>query len=332
MIDRLLKIMGIESTSGREAELAYYIRDNFKGQNSESELQEVGDGSYNVFIKWGIPKVIYCTHLDTVPPYFPPFIQNEVIYGRGACDAKGQITVMFETCLNLEKEGNKDFGLLLLSGEEVGSKGARIANDLVKNCEYVIVGEPTENKLIRAGKGTKFFEVNITGKNAHSGYPHLGDDAIETMRVFLNSLAELDFPVDPLLGKTTYNISGLSAPNASNVVPDKVSFSIYVRTTFVSDKLAIDKILDLASDKISVKLLGGDAPINFETFGDNETHIVSYGSDAPVLSNLGEKILFGPGSIFHAHTDNEQITIAELNEAVSVLKSIYYKIKKLHIQ
>ncbi|MBK7096806.1 MAG: M20/M25/M40 family metallo-hydrolase [Saprospiraceae bacterium] len=218
MIENLLKLMEIDSTSGMEAGLAFFIRDNFRNDNNTIELQDVGDGTYNVFIRWGIPKVIFCTHLDTVPPYISPKFEGDIIYGRGACDAKGQIASMFEACLELKKEGNSGFGLLLLSGEEVGSKGANIANKLIEGCEYVIVGEPTENKIIRAGKGTKRFEVLISGKSAHSGYPHLGDDAVERFRKFLNELADIDFPHDEKLGETTYNISGINAPNAVNVV------------------------------------------------------------------------------------------------------------------
>ncbi|MGE5355007.1 MAG: M20/M25/M40 family metallo-hydrolase [Deltaproteobacteria bacterium] len=328
MVENLLKLMEINSTSGNEAGLAYFISDNFKNESNAVELQEVGDGTFNVFIKWGIPKVIFCTHLDTVPPYIPPKVEGEIIYGRGACDAKGQIASMFEACLELQKEGNSGFGLLLLAGEEVGSKGAKIANKLIEGCEYVIVGEPTENKIIRAGKGTKQFEVVITGKSAHSGYPHLGDDAIERFRKFLNELADIDFPQDDILGETTYNISGINAPNAVNVVPEHVFFRIYFRTTFKSDRFVTDKLMDFNDEKIKVTLLGGDAPINFETLGYEGNNIVSYGSDAPVLTNLGKRMLYGPGSIFYAHTENEQVSTDELYKAVNVYKSIYYKIKK----
>jgi acetylornithine deacetylase len=327
MIDNLMKLMQIDSTSGREAELAIYIRDNFKNDNNVIELQDVGDGTCNVFLKWGIPKVIFCTHLDTVPPYISPKNEGDIIYGRGACDAKGQIISMYEACLDLQKEGNTGFGLLLLAGEEVGSKGAKIANKLIEGCEYVIVGEPTENKIIRAGKGTKRFEVVISGKSAHSGYPHLGDDAVERFRKFLNELAKIDFPHDEILGETTYNISGINAPNAVNVVPDNVFFRIYIRTTFKSDRFVTDKLMNMNDDRINVKLLGGDAPINFETLDFEGNNIVSYGSDAPVLTNLGKRMLYGPGSIFYAHTENEQIRTDELYEAVNVYKSIYYKIK-----
>ena len=325
--ERLIRLMSIDSTSGKEKELAYYVKDNFITGRNTVEMQDVGDGTFNAFIKWGIPDVIFCTHLDTVPPYIPPRRVGNMIYGRGACDAKGQITAMYEACLQLEKEENTDFGLLLLAGEEIGSTGAKIANQMIEACRYVVIGEPTENKMISAGKGTKHFEVLISGKSAHSGYPHMGDNAVETMRNFLNLLTGFEFPEDPVLGKTTFNIGKLSADNAVNVVPDSVSFKLMYRTTFASDHLVAEKLLSLNSDKIMVKFLGGDAPIRFEVFDGQENNIVAYGTDAPSLSTLGKKVLYGPGSIFYAHTDDEQISVHELEEAVIKLKDIYYKIK-----
>lgn len=327
MIDNLLKLMEIDSTSGKEKELALYIKDNFITDQNEIELFDNEDGTLNVLIKWGNPSMLFCTHLDTVPPYISPGIENDIVRGRGACDAKGQIAVMYETCLNLAASGETDFGLLLLAGEEVGSKGAKMANKLNTPCKYMVVGEPTENKLIRAGKGTKLFEVEITGKNAHSGYPQLGDNAVERMRIFMNKLSDVDFPIDPVLGETSYNIGLLQSMNAVNVISASVKFRIYFRTTFASDEMVIKLMHELSEERIIINLLGGDPPIDFEIFDDQEINIVSYGSDAPALSNFGKKILFGPGSIFNAHTDHEFVRISELEEAVKTLESIYYKIK-----
>ncbi|MEZ4908569.1 MAG: M20/M25/M40 family metallo-hydrolase [Saprospiraceae bacterium] len=328
MIDNLIELMKIDSTSGKERELAFYIRDSFNTDYNSIEMHDNEDNTFNVLIKWGNPKMLFCTHLDTVPPYIAPTIEGELIKGRGSCDAKGQIAAMYQTCLELEKEGQNNFGLLLLAGEEIGSRGAKKANLMETDCQYMVIGEPTENKLIRAAKGTKLFEIEILGKNAHSGYPERGDNAVETMRIFLNNLASIDFPIDPVLGTTTYNIGLLKSNNAVNVISASVKFKLYFRTTFSTDKLVIEKILNQANDKIKIKHISGDSPINFETFDFKNTEVVSYGSDAPSLTKFGKKVLYGPGSIFDAHTDNEKISLAELNQAVKTLKEIYFNIKK----
>lgn len=328
MIDFLIKIMETDSTSGTEEKLACYIADNFKPEGAVSELQEIPNGKKNVFFIWGNPEIIFCSHLDTVPPYIPPNIEGNIIKGRGSCDAKGQIAVMYETCRQLHMEGKTDFGLLILAGEEVGSYGAQTANKLIKGCKYVVVGEPTDNKLIRAGKGNLMTEVEIKGKASHSGYPDNGDDAVERLRVFLNKLKNINFPEDDILGRTTYNIGMLEAPNAHNVVPDAVKFRMFFRTTFKTHNLVKDALEKISDDKTNLNFVYGDEPIHFYTVEGFESGIVSYGSDAPMLGNLGKRLLYGPGSILTAHTENEHVKISDLNRAVVDLKNLYYKLSE----
>lgn len=323
MIDFLIQIMGVESTSGKENSVAEYIKDNFAPDGAELEIHDIDNGFVNLYYKWGNPRIILCSHFDTVPPYIPPRLEGDTIFGRGSCDAKGQIAVLAEVCKKLHENGETDFGLLMLAGEEVGSYGARRANELIAGCEYVIVGEPTENKLIKAQKGNMLAEVEFFGKAFHSGYPEHGENAIQRMVDFINELNALDFPVDPVLGETTYNIGNLSANNARNIVSDYVSMKIFFRTTFLTHDILIEKVLPIIDEKTKIEFAYGDPPIEFHTVEGFETGVVSYGSDAPELTNLGKPLLYGPGSIFNAHTNNEHITIPEMEKAVEDLLRIY---------
>ncbi len=328
MLDFLVKILEKDSTSGKEETVADFIASNFKPAGAEVEMQVIPNGKKNVFFKWGDPEIIFCSHLDTVPPYIPPVRENGIIKGRGSCDAKGQIAAMYETCLQLEKEGKTNFGILMLAGEEVGSYGAIEANKRIKGCKYVVVGEPTENKMIEAGKGNHMVEVSVKGKSCHSGYPENGDNAVERMRLFLNRLAEFKFDKDDVLGETTYNIGMLRSDNAHNVVSDSVKFKIFFRTTFATHDTLIKNIRSIADENTEINPVYGDSPIKFHTLGGFEKGIVSYGSDAPELYNLGKRLLYGPGSILVAHTENEFIRIEDLEKAVKDLKNIYYKLEK----
>lgn len=327
MIDFLIQIMGVESTSGQEKSVAEYIKDTFAPEGADLEIQEIDNGFVNLFYKWGAPRVIFCSHFDTVPPYIPPRKEGDIIFGRGSCDAKGQIAVLAEVCRRLHEKGKKDFGLLMLAGEEVGSYGARRANELVKGCQYVIVGEPTENKLIKAQKGNMLAEVEFYGKAFHSGYPEYGDNAIQRMVDFVNNLNALDFPIDPVLGETTYNIGNLRADNARNIVADHVSLKIFFRTTFLTHDILVEKVLSIIDEKTKIEFAYGDKPIEFYTVEGFETGVVSYGSDAPELTNLGKPILYGPGSIFTAHTDDEHIRIPDMEKAVEDVIRIYEELK-----
>ena len=324
----IVQIMNIDSTSGKEVELARFIADNFHAPGATLEIQDVGDGTLNLFYKWGTPEIIFCTHLDTVPPYLEPKTENGRVYGRGACYAKGQIITAWNVCRELHGEGENNFGLLLVAGEETGSKGAKVANTLIKGCKYVIVGEPTENKLIKAGKGIQLYDVRIRGVSCHSGYPQLGDDAIERMRSFLDRLAVTDFPSDPGLGSTTYNIGQLSSGNSYNVLPDLVSFKIYFRTTHASYQLIETILKNISDEYTSVTKIREDKPFDYHYVEGFGIDTVAFGCDGPCLTGLGKCLLYGPGSIKVAHTEDEFINLSDIEKAIIDLKQIFHTLKK----
>ena len=364
------RILNMDSTSGREAELADYLSVELDAPGRKVDVFEVGDGSKNVLVSWGVPKVIFCTHLDTVPPYIAPTWKctgtsavssasvvsgTSAVYGRGACDAKGQIFAMYEACKALEKEGHDGFGLLLLAGEETGSFGAKAFNAMSLNglldedC-VLIVGEPTDNCMASAAKGTKAFEVNFSGKAFHSGYPEYGISAVELFNDFMNALRSIRFPHDPVLGETTWNIGKLSSDNPQNILSDRLTCRVYFRTTFESDEMVsnimrniagpdaklrfgrpkaqdgsdvVGKDVALWQQLMTVKALGGDTPARFETLEGFDVKPVSFGSDAPQLTCFRRKILCGPGSILVAHRPDEHITLSDLETAKRNYISMY---------
>ena len=377
-IDFFYRILNEDSTSGKEAKLADMLSVEFAAPGRRIELFEVGDGTKNLFVSWGIPRVIFCTHLDTVPPYIPPSHPESLchseslchpersegslssataISGRGTCDAKGQIFAMWEACKKLEAKGCTDFGLLLLAGEETGSFGAKAFNKLVSENPsvilseakdlslqdtWIIVGEPTDNCMASAAKGTKAFEVVFEGKAFHSGYPEHGISAVMLFNDFVNALRSIRFPSDELLGDTTFNIGRLTSDNPQNILSDRLTCRVYFRTTFESDEMVCNVMKNIAGpdaklrfgrprvqdgsdivakevapwqEAMTVKAFGGDAPTRFEVLPGFETKPVSFGSDAPQLHCFGHKILCGPGSILVAHRPEEYIELEEIETA-----------------
>lgn len=326
-ISELVQLMKIDSTSGREMELANFIAGHFHQPGAVLETQDVGDGTMNLFYRWGTPEIIFCTHLDTVPPYIEPVAGREMVSGRGACDAKGQIITAWNVCKELSREGETNFGLLLVAGEETGSKGAKVANNLIRDCKYVIIGEPTENRLIRSGKGIQLYDVQIRGVSCHSGYPQYGESAIEGMREFLNLLSGLEFPNDSVLGLTTFNIGMLGSDNACNVLPDLVTFKLYFRSTFASHDLIENALRSIAGEKTVITRVREDKPFEYYHPDGIESDVVAFGCDGPCLTNLGKCLLYGPGSIRTAHTENEHILIQDIEKAISDLKNIFRTLK-----
>ena len=328
LVNFTLKIMAIDSTTGSEYKLVDYLVKNFKPRGATIKIQNITKKQKNLFFKWGKPKIIFCTHLDTVAPYIAPHKKSGIIYGRGACDAKGQIAAMYETCKQLYQEGQNNFGLLLLADEEKTSIGAKTANKLITGCKYTIVGEPTENKLITAAKGVTLIEVTTSGKAAHSGYPEKGKSAVEELRIFLNKLAKIKFPKDRKLGKTTYNVSLSRTPNPLNVVPDQATCKILFRTTFTTYDHLQEKIKKIANKNTRLRIIFSNSPMNFFTVPGFKTGTVAFGSDAPHLDKLGKCLLYGPGNILNAHIKNEHLKISDLKKSVKCLKKLYYKLVK----
>ena len=350
---RLFKdMLSIDSTSGRERELADFLSDRLL--TPANKLEKFDD---NLLFSWGKPVVLFCTHLDTVPPYIPPTSDSdEIIRGRGTCDAKGQIFAMWEACKALEAKGYDGFGLLLLTGEETGSFGAKTFRDQHPGAEWVVVGEPTDNHMAVAAKGTKSFEVTFKGRAFHSGYPEHGISAVEMFGDFMNALRSIRFPQDELLGDTTWNIGKLVSDNPQNILSPELKCRVYFRTTFESDEMVCNIMKNIAgpdaklrfgrprvqdgSDIVAkdvaqwqvamtVEVFGGDSPTRFETFEGFPVKPVSFGSDAPQLTNCPKKILCGPGSILVAHRPDEHIVLADIETAVGNYIKMFENIKQL---
>ena len=311
-------LLSIDSTSGKERAVAEWLLEHLDAPSKQA--MEVGDGTLNLLFSWGSPKVVFCTHMDTVPPYIKPTVKKDVIEGRGACDAKGQIFAMYTACKELEAKGCTDFGLLLLAGEETGSWGAKAFAKTDFRAPFLIVGEPTENKMVSASKGTKSYDLTFNGEAFHSGYPQYGVSAVDLFNEFYNKLKAVDWGVDPVLGETTWNIGLLHSDNPQNILSPKLTCRLYFRTTFVSDQ----KVQDWMAGQPGVSARGGDTPARYVTLPGFASAPVAFGSDAPHLTGFGHKIICGPGSIRHAHRDNEQILVSELEEAVQLYLKMYH--------
>ena len=360
-----MDMLNIDSTSGRERRLADFLAESLLTSGCRLERFDVeamsedvpsGEGvPQNLLFSWGEPKVVFCTHLDTVPPYIPPTLSSDgtSVYGRGTCDAKGQIMAMYEACLALEAKGYTGFGLLLLAGEETGSFGAKAFREAHSGAEWLVVGEPTDNCMASASKGTKAFEVTFAGKAFHSGYPQYGSSAVEHFNGFMNALCSIGFPKDEVLGDTTFNVGRLVSDNPQNILSDRLTCRVYFRTTFESDEMVGNVMKNMAgpdarlrfgrsrvqdgSDVVakevapwqkamSVVALGGDTPTRYDVLEGFPSKPVAFGSDAPQLTNFRHKILCGPGSILVAHRDEEYISLADLDAAVENYVRIYENI------
>src|SRR5438128_2763111 len=139
------KLISLPSISGDERDVAEFLAEYVRGIGFDVELQKIAANRPNVYARRGEPDIVLSTHTDTVPPFVEFKEDDQFIYGRGACDAKGIIAGMVKAGEALVESGVTDFGLLFVVGEEAGSHGARAANSIPNHSRFLINGEPTES-------------------------------------------------------------------------------------------------------------------------------------------------------------------------------------------
>ena len=315
------ELLAIESSTGNEGEAVEFVSRWLLARGWNVELQEVTKGRANVWATRKGKGVTLSTHLDTVPPFFPPREESGRLYGRGACDAKGIAAAMLVAAERLAKAREDRVDLLFVVGEEAGSDGARAANRLAATSKYLVNGEPSESKLASGAKGSLRATLRFRGKPAHSAYPELGKSAITPMIELLGTIAALELPTDPVLGKTTVNIGTIRAGTAGNIVPEMAEVELMFR--LVGDVKPVKKALDKwVGDRAELEY-GSHIPAQkFETTPGFEVQPVAYTTDIPLLGKWGKPLLFGPGSIHVAHTPDEFIDVAELRASVDAYERI----------
>jgi acetylornithine deacetylase len=314
------KLIDIPSVTGDELAVGKFLQSYLEGLGYCVEMQEVAPDRFNVFATTGaLPQVVLSTHMDTVPPYIESTEDDENIYGRGACDAKGIIAAQINAAGLLRAEGIQQIGLLFTVDEEQGSAGAQVANlnKVGGVSEYLINGEPTDNRLASATKGSLRLNLRTQGRAAHSAYPERGDSAIEKLLDVLESIRKCSWPVHQVLGETTCNIGVIRGGTRANVVPEEAFADLQLR--LVTEVAPVRKILEEAiAGRAEVEYLSQHEPVQLETMDRFEQCVVRFTTDIPYLSSWGKPLLLGPGSILNAHTAHEFVAKQELVQAVEL--------------
>ena len=273
---------------------------------------------FNVYAQMpGItPDVVLSTHMDTVPPYIPLREDDQFLYGRGTCDAKGILAAQVAAAERLRAGGIK-VGLLFVVGEERDSAGAKVANLHPRGSKYLINGEPTDNRLALATKGALRVELRATGRMAHSAYPELGDSAVHKLVEALDDVLRLQLPVEDGIGDTTVNIGLISGGRAPNVIADAAEAHLLVRTVGPSDAVK-QAIAHAVGDRADVTFSLDLDFVRMRKVGTLPTMVAKFATDIPSLNRWGEPFLLGPGSIHVAHTPDERVSKQELLECVEL--------------
>lgn len=314
------KLINISSVTGEEMEICRFLLSYLKTLGYRVETQEVTAARANIIATTGArPLVVFSTHLDTIPPYMPASEDDDYIYGRGACDAKGIMAAQIMAAEKLRAAGLAEIGLLFTVDEEAGSAGARAANfhPLASSCRYLINGEPTDNRLAAASKGSLRLSIRTEGRAAHSAYPEHGDSAIERLLDILADIRSFNWPSDEFFGETTCNIGTIQGGTRTNVIPAEASADLHFRLVTPS-QVVREALEQLVGGRGDVEYLSLTEPVRMLALEGFESCVVRFTTDIPHLSNWGMPLLLGPGSILDAHTTHERVGKRELDDAVEL--------------
>ena len=315
-------LVDIDSTTGREGAVGTWLADHLRARGYRVTQQPVSDGRFNVYAQLdAAPRVVFSTHFDCVPPFFPSRVEGGVIFGRGSCDAKGILAAQFAAVERLRERGETRIGMLFVAGEERGSDGARIANaHAPSGVKFLINGEPTDNRLGTATRGVLRVKLRAGGRAAHSSFPELGDSAIDKLLDALMVLRGVQLPEDPVLGRTHYTVGLIDGGVAPNVVSPHASAELLFR--IVGEGAPVRAAMNVIEQLVTIEPVLDIPAVRMHTLPGFETAVFPFTTDIPLLTRWGTPLLLGPGSIHVAHTDDEHMSVDELHEAVELYERI----------
>jgi acetylornithine deacetylase len=152
---------------------------------------------------------------------------------------------------------------------------------------------------------------------AHSAYPELGESAVHKLIEVLGRLLKLELPVTEDVGPSTLNIGQVHGGYAPIVIADKAEAQVLVR--LVGDSAPVRAaLIEAAGDLAEIDFTLEIPFVRLRAVEGLPTMIAKFTTDIPKLTNWGEPLLLGPGSIHVAHTPNERLAKKELHQAIDL--------------
>lgn len=368
----LARLVGFDSTShNSNRPIAEFICDYLDRPGIRIERQSYPeDDKINLVVTVG-PEVdpnsreglVLSGHLDVVPAVEPdwqsdPFELTETeegFVGRGACDMKGFVALAVNAVARAGGQRLRDpLSLILTCDEELGTLGARHFIDHWPADHALprraIIGEPTSLDVVRMHKGHAKMRLIVEGRSAHSGYPHLGENAIERLAPALVALAGLRRELEieqgpnaehfPEVPWVALNLARIRAGTAINIIPDRAELDLGFRVlpgmTAVSIAERVRRTLTEAMAEVPFELeeINQSPPMLLpeddelyrhlcRVMGQETTVSASYATDAGWLQEGGfDCLLWGPGTIEVAHRPNEWIPKDEFHRGSELLQQV----------
>lgn len=294
-------------------------------------------------------RILLAPHLDTVngtDKQFSPRTAKGRLYGRGACDTKGSVAAMLTAVCGLARHGHRpahtEIVFAGLIDEEIGQSGSRSLAASGFRADLVIVGEPTEARVVTAHKGSLWLTLETRGKAAHGARPELGCNAVHEMSRIVHLLETqyadgLRTRKHHLLGSPTISVGVIAGGTQANIVPDHCTITADRRTVPGETRATVQREISALLRRSGLRAkfgLAKSVPCEaletnpnlplvrqfLEISGTPQPAGVDYFCDASVFSRAGlPSVVFGPGNIDQAHTADEWIDLRSLEKATAIL-------------
>lgn len=334
--------------------VADYLKNRARKAGLEIETQATNSGRDNLIIRLmplgqATHRIILAPHMDTVggdlDKIFRPTKKGERLHGRGACDTKGSVAVMFHAMEHLAKRhrpANTEIVFIGFVDEECNQTGSRAFSKLKLKANLALVGEPTRCRVVTAHKGDLWLRLSTRGKAAHGARPELGRNAVHTIAKCIDTI-ETEYAQNlrkrrhPVLGHPTINTGIVRGGSQPNIVPDVCEADLDRRTlpgeSFTTISREIGEVLKQRGLKARLTNVKGYTCPAMETdptlpmvqqlmrtVSQTKPLGVDYYCDAANIAATGvPAIVWGPGDIAQAHTADEWISIRQIERGMDVL-------------
>lgn len=301
-------------------------------------------------------ELAFMCHTDTVP-YSPdwagatnPVVGDGYLYGCGACDVKGFLSCLLTAATQIKPSTLIDgLRMVFTADEEIGCIGAShlMASGALRP-RHAVVGEPTSLHTARAGKGYCLAEITVFGQEAHSALPQEGKSAIYRAARLITAIEELsDRFAQETNGFfspafTTLNVGTIQGGTAKNIIPGQCTFQLEWRPVPGQRPDAVPAAISEISEKLrtvdpgfrcELKIRrqqggfetpsGSQIVRSLESLTRRPATSIPFGSEASLLASVAEEVVvFGPGNMQTAHSERECVPLNELEETVSILKTL----------
>jgi len=332
LLESLKTLISIETPSSKEGPAIRFIMNLLDNYSIPYELQHIEGDSYNLIINpVKRPKLIIASHVDTVQPYVPLRVKDEFIVGRGACDVKSGVAIILT--LSISSRIPDDLSLVILSQEETSGAGSvKYLKDFYP--EFAIVIEPTELKIATAGYGYIEARILIEGEAHHPN----SIAARNPLKNPILRLGELHNVLSSLLKDLEFTYTRIHSSGFEYSTPESVELSLEIMVP--PDKDAYKVMTHLINEIKIGKVIIEDISSGFRTKNDKFVRLISeafkkaLNEDAELAAMMAwtdannfaingvDSIVFGPGSLEHAHSMDEKVKIEDVWKAYKVLREV----------